>query len=88
LGRPKISGEEQLYLLFKEDFHARKIFEFLRVQTVKQLEEYDPDQIVRLLSRPITETVDRIRTKLAEKNRYLSGDEDFVRRFHERARDA
>ena len=52
LGRPLVTNEEKLYMLFKEDYHARQIFEFLRVETVKDLEEFSPEQIVRLLSRP------------------------------------
>jgi len=78
LGRPKVTGEEQLYLLFKEDYHARQVFDFLRVQTVKDLEQFSSQQIVKLLSRPITETVDRIRRKLAEKNRSLLDDTEFA----------
>jgi hypothetical protein len=81
LGRPKITGEELLFLLFKEDYHARQIFDFLRVERVKDLEQYSPQQIVKLLSRPITETVDRIRRKLAEKNRCLRDDEKFAAEF-------
>lgn len=73
-----VTGEEKLFLLFKENYHARQIFEFLRVETVKDLEQYSPDEIVKILSKPIRETVRQIRLKLAEKNRYLSGDEEFV----------
>jgi hypothetical protein len=78
LGRPKVTGEELLFMLFKEDYHARQIFDFLRVEKVKDLEQYSPQQIVRLLSRPITQTVDRIRRKLAEKNRCLRDDAEFA----------
>jgi hypothetical protein len=78
LGRPLVTNEEKLYMLFKEDYHARQIFEFLRVETVKDLEQFSPEQIVRLLSKPIRTTVDRIRQKLAEKNRHLSEDVQFA----------
>jgi hypothetical protein len=78
LGRPKVTGEEQLFMLFKEDYQARKIFDFLRVERVKELEQYSPQQIVKLLSRPITDTVDRIRRTLAEKNRSLRDDAEFA----------
>jgi hypothetical protein len=81
LGRPKVTGEELLFMLFKEDYAARKIFDFLRVERVKDLEQYSPQQIVRLLSRPITETVDRIRRKLAEKNRSLRDDAEFASEY-------
>lgn len=65
-------------MLFKEDYHARQIFDFLRVQRVKELEEFSPDEIVGILSQPITETVNRIRRKLAEKNRALKNDASFA----------
>ena len=78
LGRPLITAEEKLYLLFKEDYHARQIFEFLRVESVGDLEKFSPDQIVKLLSKPIRTTVERIRQKLAEKNRHLLDDTDFA----------
>jgi len=71
-------------MLFKEDYHARQIFEFLRVETVKDLEQFTPQQIVKLLSQPIQKTVERIRQKLAEKNRHLAGDESFVVEFKHR----
>lgn len=78
IGRVLVSQEEKLYMLFHEDFHARQIFEFLRAETVKDLEQFTPQQIVKLLSQPIQQTVQRIRRKLAEKNRHLAGDESFV----------
>jgi hypothetical protein len=78
IGRALVTQEEKLYLLFKEDFHARQIFEFLRAETVKDLEQFSPQQIVKLLSQPIQATVLRIRRKLAEKNRHLADDEAFV----------
>lgn len=78
LGRPLVTNEEKLYMLFKEDYHARQIFEFLRVETVKDLEQFSPEQIVRLLSKPIRTTVDRIRQKLAEKNRHLLEDMEYA----------
>ncbi len=78
LPRPTITGEEKLFLLFKDDYHARQIFDFLRVETVRELEQFAPDEIVKRLSRPIVESVERIRRRLAEKNRYLSGDEGYL----------
>ncbi len=78
LGRPKITGDEKLYMLFKDDYHARQIFEFLRVSTVRELEVHTPADIVKQLSKPIRQTVDRIRQALAQRNRCLSGDEDFA----------
>jgi len=78
IGRALVTQEEKLYMLFHEDYHARQIFEFLRVETVKDLEQFSPQQIVKLLSQPIQQTVLRIRRKLAEKNRHLADDADFV----------
>jgi hypothetical protein len=78
LGRPIVTQEEKLYMLFKEDYHARQIFDFLRVETVKELEEFSPQEILKRLSEPIRQTVDRIRKKLAEKKRSLAGDEEFA----------
>ena len=83
LGRPKVTGDEKLFLLFRENYHARQIFDFLRVNTVKELEEYSPEQIIRLLTKPVRQTVDSIRRGLAEKNRCLKDDQEFVTRFKE-----
>ena len=78
LPRPTITAEEKLFLLFKEDYHARQIFDFLRVETVGDLEQFAADEIVKRLSRPVVESVERIRRRLAEKNRYLAGDEQYL----------
>jgi len=81
LGRPLVTIEEKLYLLFKEDYHARQIFEFLRVNTVGELEQFSPEQIIEILSRPVRQTVERIREKLAEYKRCLRDDAAFARDF-------
>jgi hypothetical protein len=47
---------------------------------VGELEQFTPRQIVARLSKPIEDAVERIRSKLAEKNRYLSGDEAYLLR--------
>jgi len=78
LGRPKVTGEEDLDLFFKEDYHARQIFKFLGVQTVKELERYSSSEILRRLSIPIKETVERVRRLLAQYNRCLHGDETYA----------
>jgi hypothetical protein len=87
LGRPTISGEEKLYMLFHEDYEARQIFEFLRAETVADLEKFSPQEIIHRLSRPIRETVDRIRAKLAQRNRCLAGDEEYAAEHKSRAAD-
>ena len=78
LGRPTVSLEEKLFLLFREDFHARQIFEFLRAETVRDLEQFSPEEIVKRLSQPIRQSVQRIRLKLAQHNRCLRDDLDFA----------
>ncbi len=83
LGRPLVTQEEKLYMLFKDDYHARQIFEFLRVNTLRELEELSPQQIVRRVSKPVFDTVDRIRAKLAEMKRSLRDDESFAAEYRE-----
>ncbi len=78
LGRPTVTGEEKLYMLFHEDYHARQVFEFLRVETVAELEQFEPDQIFKLLTKPVRDTLLAIRKRLAERNRCLKGDEAFA----------
>ena len=53
-----MTADEKLYWLFHEDFHARQVFEFLRVETVRELEEYSPQEIVRRLTQPVRDTVE------------------------------
>src|SRR6187399_400606 len=77
LGRPTVTAEEKLFMLFHEDYEARQVFEFLRAETVGDLEQHSAQDIIHRLSRPIRETVDRIRTKLA-RNRCLFGDEAYA----------
>lgn len=78
LPRPTVTGEEKLFLLFKDDYHARQIFDFLRVETVHDLEQFTADEIFKRLTRPMADSVERIRRRLAEKKRYLSSDEDYM----------
>ena len=83
LGRPLVTQEEKLYMLFKDDYHARQIFEFLQVFTVKELEQFSPQQIVRRVSKPVFDTVDRIRQTLAEMKRSLRDDETFAKDYRD-----
>lgn len=78
LGRPTVTAEEKLFMLFHDDYESRQVFEFLRAETVADLERFTPQEIIHRLSRPIRETVDRIRGRLAERNRCLAGDESFA----------
>lgn len=86
LPRPQVTGDELLFLLFKEDYYARQVFEFLRVETVRELEEYTPRQIGEKLLQPVREAVERIRRHLAEKNRHLADDEEYLRQHLAAAR--
>jgi len=86
LGRPTITAEEKLFMLFHEDYEARQVFEFLRAETVADLEQFSPQEIIHRLSRPIRETVDRIRTRLADRNRCLAGDAEFAAEHKRKAR--
>jgi hypothetical protein len=79
LGRPLVRAEEKLYMLFKDDYHARQIFEFLRVETVGDLEHFSPQQIIQILSAPLRKTVERIRDRLAENKRSLRDDAEYAR---------
>jgi hypothetical protein len=78
LGRPKVTNEELLYMLFKEDYHARQVFEFLRVNNVKELEQFSAAEIIKRLSQPVRNTVERIRQTLANYNRCLADDIDYA----------
>lgn len=79
LGRPLVRAEEKLYMLFREDYHARQIFEFLRVETVGELEQFSASQIIQILSAPVRKTVERVRERLAEHKRSLRDDAEFAR---------
>lgn len=83
LGRPLVTQEEKLYMLFHDDYQSRQVFEFLRVDTIKDLEEFTPQQIVHLMSRPIRLTVERIRQRLAQFKRSLKDDEQYATEFRQ-----
>ena len=65
-------------MLFKEDYQARQLFEFLRAETVRDLEQFAPQEIVSRLTQPLRQTVERIRRRLAELNRCLRDDEAYA----------
>ena len=80
LGRPLVVAEELLDLVFRDDFHARTIFQFLGLRTVRELEQLRPEQIHERSIQPIRETIDRIRHRLALLNRCLEQDLEFALR--------
>jgi hypothetical protein len=65
-------------MLFKEDYHARQVFEFLQVKTVKELEQFSAGEIIKRLSQPVRTTVERIRQTLAGYNRCLADDLEYA----------
>jgi len=78
LGRPLVTQEEKLYMLFHDDYLARQVFEFLRVETIKELEHFSQQQIIHMMTKPLRMTVDRIRQRLAQYKRSLKDDEQFA----------
>jgi len=81
LGRFRIPAAARLDLVFQKDYQAREIFDFLRIQTVAELEHFGPEEIIERLTGPMVQTVQRIRKTLALANRHLSKDERFAKAF-------
>src|SRR5262245_51228497 len=72
LGRARVAGTGELDQYFLKDYEARQVFSFLGVRTLKELEEYSPQQIIDRLTAPMVQTVTRIRKALAFQNRCLA----------------
>ncbi|MEX2285693.1 MAG: hypothetical protein WD648_01310 [Planctomycetaceae bacterium] len=85
LGRPRLPADARLDFVFQRDYQAREVFAFLGVQTIRELEEFSPDEIIRRLTGPMVQTVERIRKALALSNRSLLKDRDFALKFKGRA---
>jgi hypothetical protein len=85
LGRPRVPGDAKLDLVFRKDHQAREICAFLGVNTVRELEKFGPDEIIRRLTGPMVQTVGRIRKGLALCGRALLGDQAFAMEFRQRA---
>jgi hypothetical protein len=81
LGRPKLPADAKLDHVFQKDYQAREVFEFLRIESIRELEQFGPDEIIRKLAGPVVQTVDRIRKALALNNRCLAGDQQFAQEF-------
>lgn len=81
LGRARVSGTAELDQYFVKDYEARQVFTFLGVKTLKELEEYSPQQIIERLTAPMVQTVTRIRKALSLQNRCLAGDQKFAMEF-------
>ena len=81
LGRPRVPADARLDIVFQKDYQAREIFDFLEVTTVRELERFGADEIIRRLTSPMIQTVGRIRKALAVANRSLVGDQKFAKDF-------
>ncbi len=81
LGRPRVKADAKLDLVFQKDYKAREVFSFLNVTTLRELEELPADEIIARMTRPLVETVERIRKSLALMNRCLKKDLGYALEF-------
>lgn len=84
MGRSRIPTDAPLAVVFQSDLDAQEAFAFLGIHTVRELEEFCPDELVMRLTSPAKQTVGRIRKILAMNNRCLQDDEPFALEFQER----
>ncbi len=80
-GRVRVPVDARLDLVFQKDYQAREVFDFLKVQTIRELEQFGPAEILDRLTGPMQQTVLRIRKTLALANRHLARDEKFAKEF-------
>lgn len=78
LGRSRIPVNAPLDVIFEHDDQARLAFQLLGINTIAELQKFDPDTLVMKLTSPTKQTVGRIRRVLAMNNRCLDGDERFA----------
>ncbi len=83
LGRSRIPIDAPLDVVFQNDLQAKEAFMFLNIHSIRDLENFNPDDLVLRLTGPAKLTVGRIRKILAMNNRCLSGDEEFALEFQE-----
>lgn len=83
LGRSRIPIDAPLDVVFQNDPQAKEAFMFLGIHSIRELEHFNPDELVLRLTGPAKLTVGRIRKILAMNNRCLSGDEEFALEFQE-----
>ncbi len=83
LGRSRIPVDAPLDVVFQNDMQAREAFMFLGIHSIRELEHFNPDDLVLRLTGPAKLTVGRIRKILAMNNRCLNGDEVFALEFQE-----
>ncbi len=80
-GRVRVPVDARLDLVFQKDYQAREIFDFLKVESIRELEQFAADEILERLTGPMQQTVLRIRKTLALVNRHLVRDEKFAKEF-------
>jgi hypothetical protein len=83
LGRSRIPIDAPLDVVFQNDMQAKEAFMFLGIHSIRDLEQFNPDELVLRLTGPAKLTVGRIRKILAMNNRCLTGDEEFALEFQE-----
>ncbi len=83
LGRSRIPVDAPLDVVFQNDIQAREASMFLGIHSIRDLEQFNPDDLVLRLTGPAKLTVGRIRKILAMNNRCLSNDEEFALEFQE-----
>jgi len=83
LGRSRIPVDAPLDVVFQNDLQAKEAFMFLGIHSIRELEHFNPDDLVLRLTGPAKLTVGRIRKILAMNNRCLTGDEEFALEFQE-----
>lgn len=83
LGRSRIPIDAPLDVVFQNDLQAKEAFMFLGIHSIRELEQFNPDDLVLRLTGPAKLTVGRIRKILAMNNRCLTGDEEFALEFQE-----
>lgn len=83
LGRSRIPVDAPLDVVFQNDTQAREAFVFLGIHSIRELEQFTPDDLVLRLTGPAKLTVGRIRKILAMNNRCLTGDDQFALEFQE-----
>ena len=74
--------------MFQHDVSAREAFVFLGIRTIRELEAFGADELIRRLTSPAKQTVGRIRKALAMNNRCLSGDTRFAIEFQHHLNDS
>ena len=84
IGRSRIPIDAPLSVVFEHFPDEKQAFDLLQIQTIRELEEFEPDELVRRLTSPAKQTVGRIRKILAMNNRCLANDESFAIEFQER----